>query len=46
MNCYHCGATLIWESDSSFPKREEYDMVSFLSCSNCKTFVEVYHKEN
>mgnify|MGYP003144344588 len=46
MNCYHCGATLIWESDSDCPETEEYDMVSFLNCSNCQTYVEVYHKEN
>ncbi len=48
MNCWHCKTELIWGSDFSY---EDYAMegegiVSNLSCPNCSTFVEVYHKIN
>jgi transcription elongation factor Elf1 len=43
MNCWHCGTELIWGSDSNCENLEEYDYVTFLSCSNCGSDVEVYH---
>ena len=46
MNCWHCDTELIWGSDSEPPiPSDEYDFITFLSCSKCESFVEVYHKK-
>ena len=46
MNCWHCKTELIWGSDSDGEEvSEEYDLVSYLSCPNCQSDVEVYHKK-
>ena len=42
MNCWHCGTELIWGGDHDCEEDEEFDMVTNLSCPNCKTFVLVY----
>ena len=43
MNCWYCGAGLIWGGDNDIAdENEEYDMVTNLSCSECKAYVEVY----
>ena len=45
MKCWHCGTELIWGGDhDSDDITPEYDMVTNLSCPNCETFVEVWHK--
>ena len=46
MNCWHCGAELIWGGDSDLDEDDfpEYDIYTNLSCPNCETWVEVYHK--
>ena len=44
MNCWHCKTELIWGSDSTH-ESDEFDMVSFLTCPNCESEVEVYHKK-
>ena len=43
MNCWHCGAELIWGGDHDIEDSEEYDIVSNLSCPQCKSVVYVYH---
>ena len=43
MNCWHCRTELIWGSDSNCENLEEYDYVTFLSCPNSRSDVEVYH---
>jgi hypothetical protein len=48
MNCYNCGAELIWGGDHSF---EDYGMdgdgiVTNLSCPKCDAYIEVYIKES
>ena len=35
MNCWHCGAELIWGGDHDVEDDEEYDIVSNLSCPQC-----------
>jgi len=46
MNCWHCGTELIWGGDADLDEEfhSEYDIYTNLSCPNCETFVEVYHK--
>ena len=44
MNCWHCKTELIWGSDSTH-ESDEFDMISFLTCPNCESEVEVYHKK-
>ena len=46
MNCWHCGAELIWGGDVDLDEDDfpEYDIYTNLSCLKCETFVEVYHK--
>ena len=44
MKCWHCGAELIWGGDHDCEDDDHYDMVTNLSCSNCETYVEVWHK--
>ena len=43
MNCWHCGAKLIWGGDHDVEDDEEYDIVSNLSCPQCKSVGYVYH---
>ena len=43
MNSWHCGTEFIWGSDhDKHSFRDEYDMVTNLSCPNCGAAVEVY----
>ena len=43
MNCWYCGAVLIWGEDHDIgDENEEYDMVTNLSCPKCKAYVEFY----
>ena len=45
MKWWHCGTELIWGGDHDCDDiTPEYDMVTNLSCPNCETFVEVWHK--
>tara|TARA_Y100001970_G_C14176475_1_gene827288 strand:- start:1429 stop:1584 length:156 start_codon:yes stop_codon:yes gene_type:complete len=46
MNCWHCGTELIWGGDQDLDEHfhTEYDIYTNLSCPNCETWVEVYHK--
>ena len=52
MNCWHCNTELIWGGDHDIKSwspnedepAEEFDMVSNLTCPNCQSYVEVYHK--
>jgi len=46
MNCWHCGAELIWGGDADLDEEfhPEYDIYTNLSCPKCETWVEVYHK--
>ena len=44
MNCWHCETELIWGSDSDSEHLEEFDFISFFTCPNCESEVEVYHK--
>ena len=46
MNCWHCGTELIWGGDADLDEHfhTEYDIYTNLSCPNCETWVEVYHK--
>ena len=43
MNCWHCGTELIWGGDHDVEEDEDYDIVSNLSCPQCKSVVYVYH---
>ena len=44
--CWVCGGELIWGGDHDLEPddSEEYSIVTNLSCSNCESFTEVYHK--
>jgi len=43
MNCWYCGTGLIWGGDHDIgDENEEYDMVTNLSCPDCKAYVEIY----
>lgn len=44
MKCWHCGTELIWGGDHDYDMGEDFDIVTNLSCPNCETHVEVYHK--
>lgn len=41
MNCYNCGAKLIWGGDND-TELEDYKMETNLSCPECNSFVLVY----
>jgi|TARA_R100001460_G_scaffold2426_3_gene7905 DNA-directed RNA polymerase subunit RPC12/RpoP len=43
MKCLHCGTELIHGGDHDGEERDDYDIVSNLSCPNCDTHVYVYH---
>ena len=42
MNCWHCKTELIWGGDHDMEDDDNYDMVTNLSCPNCKCDVYVY----
>tara|TARA_R110002051_G_scaffold221804_4_gene285409 strand:+ start:2952 stop:3104 length:153 start_codon:yes stop_codon:yes gene_type:complete len=44
MNCWHCKAELIWNSDFDFEDYglEEEGIVTHLSCPECPANVDVY----
>lgn len=44
MNCWHCGARLVWSNDFSFDEvgLEGEGIATRLNCSNCSAIVEVY----
>ena len=46
MKCWHCDTELIWGGDHSYADygMESEGVVSNLSCPNCETHIEVYHK--
>ena len=46
MKCWVCDAELIWGGDHDLEsdESEEYSIVTNLSCPNCESFTEVYHK--
>ena len=46
MNCWHCNTELIWGGDHDIDDVEdrEDDIVTNLTCPNCESYVEVYHK--
>lgn len=43
MKCWHCDSELIWSGDQDLEK-EEYKIVTNLSCPECEAFVLVYSK--
>jgi hypothetical protein len=45
MDCYHCGHTLIWDSDfeSDDPKEKESVLITTFRCPYCPTTVEIKH---
>ena len=44
MNCWLCGAELIWGGDHDIDETNEtYDIVTNLSCPKCEAHVDVYH---
>jgi len=47
MKCWACQTKLIWGGDNSGEDygNEEYDIVSNLSCPECKALVLVYHQK-
>lgn len=45
MNCWHCKTALVWGSDAT-DADDESRIVTFLSCPNCPTYVEVYYHTN
>ena len=47
MKCWCCNTELIWGGDFSGEDygNKEYEIVSNLSCPNCKAYVEVYHQK-
>lgn len=47
MKCWHCKSDLIWGGDESIENMwddhdNEHDMLTNLSCNNCKSLVLVY----
>jgi hypothetical protein len=42
MNCWHCQAKLIWQSDSDCEEGEPWLITTHLSCPGCKSIVEVH----
>ena len=42
MKCWHCDTDLIWGGDHDIEDSDEFTMVTNLSCSSCKSHVEVY----
>ena len=46
MKCWVCDAELVWGGDHDLEPddSEEYGIVTNLSCPNCESFTEVYHK--
>ena len=52
MNCWHCKTELSWESDvdidayeGEWELNEQFSMITFLSCPNCGSAVEVFKKK-
>ena len=43
VNCWHCNTELTWGGDHYLKDREDYSMVTNLSCLKCYSFVEVYY---
>ena len=42
INCWHCKTELIWGGDHDTEDNDNYEMVTNLSCPNCKCDVYVY----
>jgi len=42
MNCYHCKSELRWESDVDLEDNSHYIMITFLTCTDCGTEIEVW----
>ena len=42
MNCWHCQTALIWGNDHT-DADDDTRIITFLSCPNCPTHVEVYY---
>lgn len=42
MDCWHCGAELIWGGDIDVDEDDQYSMETNLSCPDCKSFYLVY----
>ena len=48
MKCWHCGTELTWGGDHMMEdlndgEESDYDFYTNLSCSNCHSYVEVFH---
>ena len=49
MKCYACGGELIWGADHDIPddaEDQEFEIVTNLSCPDCKAVVLVYHQKD